>query len=201
VIKGWNNYYKTVGKEVFSYCEYTTYQQLRAWSNFRHPRKSRRWIANKYWHTEEGRNWVFKTKDGNTLYNHTKTEKVKHIKVQGERSPFDGDLIYWSSRIGKHPELPTDKAALLKMQKGRCAYCKLHFRDGDLLETDHIKPKSKGGDNSTKNKQLLHRHCHDLKTAQDMTGTHDKSHVVEERSEVKISRSVLKTSVDGDIHT
>ena len=32
-------------------------------------------------------------------------------------------------------------------------------------EVDHIKPKSEGGDNSIKNKQLLHRHCHDTKTA------------------------------------
>ena len=34
-------------------------------------------------------------------------------------------------------------------------------------EVDHIKPKSEGGDNSIKNKQLLHRHCHDTKTALD----------------------------------
>ncbi|WP_237395989.1 HNH endonuclease [Okeania sp. KiyG1] len=26
-------------------------------------------------------------------------------------------------------------------------------------------PRSKGGDNTYKNKQLLHRHCHDSKTA------------------------------------
>jgi RNA-directed DNA polymerase len=41
------------------------------------------------------------------------------------------------------------------------------FKDGDLLEVDHIIPKSKGGNNSLKNKQLLHRHCHDTKTARD----------------------------------
>ncbi|WP_365673364.1 HNH endonuclease signature motif containing protein [Okeania sp. SIO3I5] len=35
------------------------------------------------------------------------------------------------------------------------------------METDHIKPRSKGGDNTYKNKQLLHRHCHDTKTALD----------------------------------
>ena len=93
--------------------------------------------------------------------------------------------------MGKYPEMQTEKAVLLKRQNGCCAYCGLHFRDGDLLEIDQITPKSKGGKNTRNNKQLLHRHCHDLKTAQDMTGTHDKSHVVEERSEVKVSRSVL----------
>ena len=35
------------------------------------------------------------------------------------------------------------------------------------MEVDHIKPRSKGGDNKLKNKQLLHRHCHDSKTALD----------------------------------
>jgi len=51
------------------------------------------------------------------------------------------------------------------------------FRDGDYIETDHIIPKYLGGKNIKSNKQLLHRHCHDLKTAQDLIGTHDKSHV------------------------
>ncbi|MBD2347197.1 hypothetical protein H6G18_24150 [Anabaena subtropica FACHB-260] len=29
---------------------------------------------------------------------------MRHIQVQGSRSPFDGDWVYWSSRMGKHPE-------------------------------------------------------------------------------------------------
>ncbi|WP_254921425.1 HNH endonuclease [Nodularia sp. NIES-3585] len=33
------------------------------------------------------------------------------------------------------------------------------------MEVDHIIPKSKGGKNDYKNLQLLHRHCHDVKTA------------------------------------
>ncbi|MCL2930630.1 MAG: HNH endonuclease [Trichodesmium sp. MAG_R01] len=36
------------------------------------------------------------------------------------------------------------------------------------MEVDHIKPRSEGGNNSLKNKQLLHRHCHDSKTALDV---------------------------------
>ncbi|WP_375341180.1 HNH endonuclease [Okeania sp. SIO1I7] len=28
--------------------------------------------------------------------------------------------------------------------------------------------RSKGGKNSFKNKQVLHRHCHDVKTAEDL---------------------------------
>ena len=50
------------------------------------------------------------------------------MKVKGERSPYDGGLVYWSSRLGRHPELSKAKATLLKKQKGKCAYCGLHFQ-------------------------------------------------------------------------
>jgi RNA-directed DNA polymerase len=43
----------------------------------------------------------------------------------------------------------------------------LHFQEGDLLEIDHIKPISCGGKKEWQNLQLLHRHCHDDKTAND----------------------------------
>ncbi|MFB2978386.1 hypothetical protein [Microseira sp. BLCC-F43] len=59
-------------------------------------------------------------------------------------------------------------------------------------------PTSNGGKNSKDNKQLLQRHCHDLKTAQDMVGMGDKHQVTEEPDEVKVSRPVLKTSQRGD---
>jgi len=74
---------------------------------------------------------------------------------------------YWSSRMGKHPEMPKRTASLLKKQKGKCAHCELFFRDGDLLEVDHIVPHLKGGKNEHKNYQLLHRHCHDEKSRTD----------------------------------
>jgi RNA-directed DNA polymerase len=104
--------------------------------------------------------------------------------------------MYWSTRLGRHPEMPSDKSYLLKRQKGKCNHCGLTFRDGDLLETDHIIPLSKGGKNNISNKQLLHKHCHDTKTASDgsLTRTHDKGSIGEKPDEVKVSRPVLKTS-------
>ena len=56
---------------------------------------------------------------------------------------------------------------LLKRQRNKCASCGLTFRPIDLMEVDYITPKSKGGDNTYKNKQLLHRHCHETKTVLD----------------------------------
>ena len=69
--------------------------------------------------------------------------------------------------MGKHPEAPMRVATLLKMQKGKCAYCGLFLQDGDLMGIDHKIPRSKGGKDSYENLQLLHGHCHDAKTATD----------------------------------
>ncbi|MEH2410913.1 HNH endonuclease [Nostoc sp.] len=89
------------------------------------------------------------------------------MKVKSDKSPFDGDLIYWSSRLGAHPEMPNRKAKLLKQQKGKCAWCGLHFLEEDVLEVDHKTPLSLKGKDQWKNLQLLHRHCHDEKTSID----------------------------------
>ncbi|WP_231943073.1 HNH endonuclease [Calothrix sp. NIES-3974] len=63
--------------------------------------------------------------------------------------------------------MPTRVAILLKKQKGKCPWCGLTFKDGDVMEIDHITPKTLGGKDEYKNWQLLHRHCHDKKTATD----------------------------------
>jgi RNA-directed DNA polymerase len=68
------------------------------------------------------------------------------------------------------------------------------------MEIDHKLPKSQGGSHSHKNLELLHRHCHDVKTALDSQtgGLHDKHQLAEEPCEGKLSRTVLKTSRFGD---
>ncbi|NJM72064.1 MAG: group II intron reverse transcriptase/maturase [Scytonema sp. RU_4_4] len=206
IIIGWANYYSTVvSKEVYSKLDSLVYPKLKAWAQRRHPNKSGEWVAKKYWHTIGGDNWVFATpNDGkNPMYlnKYTETPIVRHTKVQGEASPYNGDLIYWSKRMGKHPEMPKRVATLLKKQEGKCAHCKLYFRENNLLEVDHIIPLSKGGKDDYKNLQVLHKHCHDTKTAKDglAGGMHlDKHQITEEPDEVKISRPVLKTSRFGD---
>ena len=67
--------------------------------------------------------------------------------------------------MGNSPVMSKRGAALLKQQQGKCTQCGLFFREQDVMEVDHIVPKSKGGKDEFKNWQLLHRHCHDTKTA------------------------------------
>jgi retron-type reverse transcriptase/5-methylcytosine-specific restriction endonuclease McrA len=198
IIRGWANYYSTVvSKEVLSGMDKLIYQQLRAWSNFRHPNKDSYWIARRYWLIDQGEGWVFASRKENKklrLIKHAETPITRHIKVRGESSPYDGDWIYWSTRMGMHPEAAARVSKLLKKQKGKCTHCELYFKNGDLLEIDHKKPRSKGGKNTQDNLQLLHRHCHDSKTANDnkaARGTNDNSQIIEEPCEVKVSRTVL----------
>ncbi|MDJ0799487.1 MAG: group II intron reverse transcriptase/maturase [Calothrix sp. MO_167.B12] len=171
IIRGWANYYATVvSKVAYSKLDNLVYQKLVAWGKHRHPNKSGKWVSNKYWHSVGGNNWVFSTKNGEDflkLIDHAQTPIVRHIKVKGKGSPFDGNLVYWSSRMGKNPELPSRVTKLLKKQKGKCTHCGLFFRESDVMEVDHIIPKSKGGKDCYDNWQLMHRHCHDTKTTND----------------------------------
>ena len=102
------------------------------------------------------------------LHSDFSSSSTEYVKVKGEGSPYDGNLVYWSTRMGKNPDLPLRKAILLKQQKGKCKWCGYHFREEDILEEDHIIPTSLGGRDEYKNLQLLHGHCHDQKTALDL---------------------------------
>jgi RNA-directed DNA polymerase len=172
IILGWGNYYSKVSsKRVFSKLEHLIYTKLKNWAKHRHRNKGNKWLANKYWKTVNGNNWVFATRNGENsirLINHSSIEiSDDYVKVKGEASPYDGNLVYWSTRMGESPLMPKRTASLLKQQEGKCPHCELIFRDGDVIELDHIIPKSKGGKDVSKNWQLLHRHCHDIKTASD----------------------------------
>ena len=167
IIRGWCNYYSTVcSKQVFAHCDHILlFSQLRAWAR-RRTGKFDLETYHKYWHAIGGR-ITFSTKDGINLRFHAATPIRRHVKVKGNRSFFDGDIIYWGTRKGKHPELPNRVALLLKRYKGQCPECGLMFLGDDLIEVDHIIPTKEGGADKFDNLQPLHRHCHDVKTARD----------------------------------
>lgn len=186
IIIGWCNYYSTViSKEVFKKLDKLLWWKIWKWAKSRHPNKRGKWLKSKYFHSKTyydkenekfiSRNWIFaSTTDGKInkslpLYSDTKI--VRHIKVKSYASPYNGDSVYWSSRMGKNPLMSSKKAKLLKSQRGKCNFCSLMFRQDDVLEVDHIIPKFKGGTDYYKNLQVLHRHCHDKKTAID--GSHE----------------------------
>ncbi len=182
VIKGWCNYFSAFNSsDAFNYLDSITFWKLWKWGVKRHETKGRKWLKAKYFQTESfshkkenksvDKNWIFATTiDGNIdkrLISHAETKISKFVKIKGNSSPYDGNTVYWSTRLGRNPLMPQRKAKLLKTQKGKCNWCKLTFRHEDVIEVDHIIPTSNGGTDYYKNLQLLHRHCHDEKTLTD----------------------------------
>ncbi len=166
--KGWSNYYKTsVAAAVFHTCDHILFLQLVQWAKHKHPTRGMRWIRRTYWHQVGTRHWVFATLEGTELRTHSKTAIQRYTKVKGEVSPYDGNMLYWSKRLKDHPMLSGTLGKLLHKQQGKCRWCELSFRDGDILEIDHIQPRSQGGTERLDNKWVLHRHCHDVRHSKD----------------------------------
>jgi len=168
VIRGWSHYFSTVcSHETFEQMDEQLRQQLRSWIRLRHPNKTLKWGDQKYWRCEEGQ-WNFRPRaHGKRLGFHTETPMQRHVKVQGRRSPYDGDEIYWGRRRAHQPGVPRRVARLLKRQDGRCAGCGYSFKAGDVLEVDHLIPRKQGRRDAFTNWQLLHRYCHVEKTARE----------------------------------
>jgi RNA-directed DNA polymerase len=140
------------------------WKRLWRWAKRRHPNKSSRWVAQKYFGGK--RKWSFVSKKGEKnlelLYHCDFPASVKWIKVLGTKTPFDGDSLYWSKRMGDRYKIDDpQKARLLRRQKGKCGHCGLNFKPDDLIEKHHLIQKSKGGKNADKNLLLIHLHCHD----------------------------------------
>ena len=120
-IVGWSNYYAHVtSARVFQTLDHTVYAMLKGWAVSRHPNKKKHWITSKYWRVDDGKGWTFQAPHGGaSLARHAHTSIQRHVKVQGARSPYDGDWVYWSRRVGRHPDVPPRVARLLKQQQGR----------------------------------------------------------------------------------
>jgi len=81
-----------------------------------------------------------------------------HVTVKGEKSPYDGDVVYWSRRKSKLYSGAT--AQYLKKQNHKCGYCGLPFVSDESVHLHHIDGNQ---DNwKPKNLQVVHRSCHQL---------------------------------------
>jgi 5-methylcytosine-specific restriction endonuclease McrA len=80
----------------------------------------------------------------------------KFVNVKGEKSPYDGDLVYWSRRNSKLYDGATAKA--LNRQSHSCGHCGLMFMDGERVHLHHID----GNHHNWKRENLLavHESCH-----------------------------------------
>ncbi len=81
----------------------------------------------------------------------------KFVLVKGDKSPYDGDITYWSKRNSKLYDGYTSKA--LKEQNHSCAACGLKFTSEEKVHLHHVD----GNHENWKwdNLVAIHESCHD----------------------------------------
>ena len=80
----------------------------------------------------------------------------KFVNVKGNKSPYDGDLIYWNKRNSKIYDGETSKT--LKRQNHSCANCGLMFTSEERVHLHHVD----GNHHNWKHDNLvaIHKSCH-----------------------------------------
>ena len=186
VLIGWGNYFQYCEcKETFKKVDNVIYNQIRAWVFRRATRQGRMAVKQKYFpenrtYKFENRihqgNWILSgkryLKNGKLVTAHLPKiswiSSKKHIKILSDASVYDGNHLYWAERCPRYSILTRRVKYLLKRQKGYCTACERKFTIDDIMEVDHIIPRSKGGLDQYNNLQLLHRQCHVMKTKIDL---------------------------------
>lgn len=170
VIRGWvNNQRYVVSSKVFSTVDYEIYKCLWQWAKRRHKKKSRKWIARKYWHDIDSRQWTFSVPcenqgtEGNPLYCKleytTDTKIIRFKKIVAEANPFDEYWTdYFEEREGEKLLSSTkgrEKLLTIWRRQGRrCPVC------GDIITSETgFKVHTPAGKNSRK--IMVHKECHE----------------------------------------
>ena len=91
-----------------------------------------------------------------SAFPHVSYSENRFSNVKGDKSPFDGDINYWSKRNNALYNGLTAK--ILSQQNHSCGHCGLKFIADEKLELHH----SDGNHNNWnyKNLTVVHRSCH-----------------------------------------
>lgn len=138
IIRGWRNYHQNCRMEG----KYNLwFLNQRTFLAFRKDKK----LSNK-----EARNLVKKA------FPRVAYKENGHIMVKGDKTPYDGDLIYWSKRNSKLYFGDTAKA--MKRQNHKCDYCGLIFTPEEKVHLHHVD----GNHDNWKHNNLvaIHESCH-----------------------------------------
>ena len=141
IYRGWRNYHK--------YCDMS---QVNTWI-------MSQWVY-KYLTKKTSMNKDQKLKYVTDIFNGHPYKVNGFINVAENKSPFDGDWVYWSKR--QDFRYDTLHAKIAFRQNYRCKRCNLHFQSKDHIELHHVD----GNPNNHKynNLTVLHRFCHQLES-------------------------------------
>ena len=139
VVRGWRNYHK--------YCKMDG-SRFSLWS-LSH-RTFKVFLKQKTINRHQAKKMV------KTAFPSVKYSENKFNNVKREKSPFDGDINYWSKRNSALYD--GDIAKLLRKQNHSCGYCGLKFLDEEKVELHHIDSNHDNWDSN--NLLATHRSCH-----------------------------------------
>lgn len=173
ILTGWARYHQgVVAKATFSKLDHLIYWRLMRWGLRRNPRKSSKWVYDRFWldagtRRQFGERDVDRWGDAVRVFLHllADTKIVRHVKVKGDYNPFDPAWEAYGEKL-RVDRMSKDiwDAQRLKLwiaQDGRCASCQQEI---DVAEEGwhdhHIVPIQLGGSNALANRVLLHPVCH-----------------------------------------
>jgi RNA-directed DNA polymerase len=174
MIRGWANYHRhVVSKKTFYRVDTAIFKALWSWAKRRHPKKPRRWVADKYFATRNGRAWTFvgtsvdsKGKpDELTLVRAGDTPIKRHVKIKGAANPYDPEWeMYFEKRLGvKMAHQLRGRRQLLHLwqqQNGLCPVCHQKITRLTGWHNHHLVWRTHGGSDTADNRVLLHPNCH-----------------------------------------
>src|SRR5260221_3510753 len=152
IIRGWALYHRHMAsKRTFDFVDHAIFELLWQWAKRRHPKKGRRWVKEKYFHTIGQRQCVFageiEGRKGETLTVHlinaAQTRIQRHRLIQGEANPYDPAYeAYFDERTGltrlqswlKRRKLIT----LWNEQEGKCPICDQKITKESGWHVQHI---------------------------------------------------------------
>ncbi len=135
IVRGWRNYHRFCKMDGARFSLY--YIQYRAFKVFNKETKQNRYTSKK----------LLKKAFPSVPYSEN-----KHVNVKGNKSPFDGDLTYWSKRNSKLYDGQ-------KRQNHSCARCGAKTTSEEQV---HLHHKDENHHNwNLNNLEALHESCHD----------------------------------------
>ena len=142
------NMVKTIYRGWWNYHQFSDMSQINLWSirywMFKFVRKSTNMP------TEE----IISHLD--SIFNGHSYRVNRHSAVRGEKSVYDGDLVYWSKKNSKRYNGPL--ATVMRNQGYRCNACGIRFSGEDWIELHH--ENGINNDFRLSNVKALHRTCH-----------------------------------------
>ena len=165
VIRGWVNFQKyNVSSQAFERFDFDVWRCLWRWCKRRHPKKSHKWIAKKYFRQVGTRSWTFSVKTSDSFELHliyaTDTNIIRWLKTKSEATPFDSRFTEYfedrdTERMFREINGRKKLNALYKAQKGICPHC------GEAITVERgFRIHSETGADFGEKKMLLHAECH-----------------------------------------